>query len=404
MSPHSHRVLLIEDNPGDARLIKELLSECAPGSFELKWAESLSRGFEILGKEGIDTILLDLSLPESQGFETFAKVLSRTPGVPIIILTGFDDETFAINAVQQGAQDYLIKGLVGSHLLARAILYAIERKRTEEALRKIQNELELRVQERTAELEKANEELRGEIAERQKAEEALQKSAEKMKRFAYSVSHDLKSPAIGVHGLTKLLFKNYNTVLGTKGKTYCEQILRSSEQLLALVEKINLYISAKEAPLLLEEINLQHLFQIIKDEFSIRFSIRSIQWSVPDDCPVIKADRLALLRVLRNLVDNALKYGGEDLSRIAIGYEEGHQHHIISVKDDGVGVEIEDRTKIFDVFQRKCPVEEIEGSGLGLAIVKEICEQHGGEVWLQPAPERGCIFYVALAKPAQAQA
>ncbi len=398
MTPPAIRVLLIEDNPGDARLIRELFSECAPGSFHLQWADSLSKGCALLDQEEIDTILLDLSLPESQGFETFAHVHHRSPRIPIIILTGFDDETFAINAVQQGAQDYLVKGLVGSHLLARAILYAIERKRTEEVLLKIQNELERRVQERTAELEWANKELRSEINERQKAEKALQKSAEQMKRFAYSVSHDLKSPTIGVHGLTKRLVKQYAPALGTKGKTYCEQILRSSEQLLALVEKINLYISTKEVPLLLEEIKLQRVLQIIKDEFSIRFGVRSIQWRVPGICPTIKADRLALLRVLRNLVDNALKYGGDDLSEIAVGYEEGLDHHILSVRDDGVGIEIEDRQKIFDLFQRKCAVEEIEGSGLGLAIVKEICEQHGGEVWVQAAPERGCIFYVSLAK------
>jgi len=398
MTPSAIRVLLIEDNPGDARLIRELFSECAPGSFQLQWADSLSQGCAILDKEEIDTILLDLSLPESQGFATFAQIHRRSPHVPIIILTGFDDETFAINAVQQGAQDYLVKGLVGSHLLARAILYAIERKRTEEVLLKIQNELERRVQERTAELEWANEELRNEISERQKAEKALQKSAEKMKHFAYSVSHDLKSPTIGVHGLTKRLVKQYATALGTKGKVYCEQILRSSEQLLALVEKINLYISTKEVPLLLEEIKLQRVLQIIKDEFSIRFGIRSIQWRVPEVCPTIKADRLALLRVLRNLIDNALKYGGDELSEIAVGYEDTPHHHIISVRDNGVGIAMEDCAKIFDLFQRKCTVEEIEGSGLGLAIVKEICEQHGGEVWIQPAPERGCIFYVSLTK------
>jgi len=102
--------------------------------------------------------------------------------------------------------------------------------------------------------------------------------------------------------------------------------------------------------------------------------------------------------VLRNLVDNALKYGGEKLSEIAVGYEERPHHHILSIRDDGVGIKIEDSEKIFDLFQRRCTVEEIEGSGLGLAIVKEICEQHGGEVWMRPGPERGCIFYISLAK------
>ncbi len=135
MSTRCIKVLLIEDNPGDARLIKELFSECVPGSFELQCVESLAQGFAILGSEEIDTILLDLSLPDSQGFETFTRVHNRTPGIPIIILTGFDDETLAIKAVQQGAQDYLSKGHVSRHLLTSATRYAIERKRAELALR-----------------------------------------------------------------------------------------------------------------------------------------------------------------------------------------------------------------------------------------------------------------------------
>ncbi|GLI33620.1 PAS domain S-box protein [Desulforhabdus amnigena] len=937
------KVLLIEDNPGDARLIKELFLECAPGSFDLKYVETLYEGIEILETQEIDTILLDLSLPDSHGFETFLKVHDRTPEIPIIILTGFDDETLAIKAVKEGAQDYLVKGHVSSHLLARATRYAIERKRTEEALRRARNELEVRVQERTAEFEKANEELRCEIAERQKAEEALrtsqqmlqlvmdnipqsifwkdknliyqgcnhnfavdaglrspeeivgktdydmvwqkeqadffrktdlrvmredapqlhiiepqlqangklawletnkiplhdsegnvmgilgtyedfterryleellawerkilemiatgsalqetldtltamteelatgsyssillldaereklfhasapslpaqyiqsidgftigpsagscgtaayfsktvvvedtatdplwanyrdlamkyglrscfsvpirasngtvlgtfalydglqrepsqkdlqlvevaahlagiaierrqaeeairaneekyrslfeesrdaiavvtrdgkfldinqagldlfgytrselmttniselyirqrdrdtyqkkiekegsvrdyrvkfrkkngqemdclltstlkyskdgsilgyqgifrditaykkaeealresearyraivedqtelifrslpdqtitfvnnafcryferkqeeligagflpflvdedhkkvrehfaslnpknpvgtielramkpgggirwqqwtnrlilngqnhpkefqsvgrditeqkqmeealQRSAEKIKLFAYSVSHDLKSPAVGVYGLTNLLYKQYGNTLDARGKTYCEQILKASEQIAALVEKINLYISTKEVSLIIERVNLRHVLQMIKDEFSTRFSIRSIRWTIPDDLPEVKADRLALLRVLRNLVDNALKYGGDDLSEIAVGYEESPHHHIISVRDDGIGIRREDTQKIFDLFQRKEEVREIEGSGLGLAIVKEIAEQHGGKVWATPAPGKGSIFYISISK------
>ncbi|WP_028579916.1 PAS domain S-box protein [Desulfogranum japonicum] len=640
-------VLLIEDNPADIRLIREHFSECTPGTFTLNIVESLRAGLEILGKEEVDVILLDLSLPDSQGFETFLNVQNRYPEIPIIILTGFDDEALAIKAVKEGAQDYLSKGHVSSHLLARSTRYAIERKRTEEALRRVGDKLELRVQERTAELEKANEELRREVLERHRAEkailvseekyrrlfedsrdaiaivtrdgefldinqagldlfgysrselmaknivqlyvnkddrkryrefierhgflrdypvrfvrkdgkqidcvltsalkyspdgsvlgyqgifrditdykmavqglkesearyraivedqtelifrtlpdqtitfvnqafcryfgrkesemlgntvypvlfeedrdkvrehvafldadtpvgtielrvvkpdgtirwqqwtnrlivdnnrcpkevqsvgrdvteqkqmeEALQKSSEQIKFFAYSVSHDLKSPAISVHGLTRLLHKQYNGALDERGVNYLEQILKSSEQIVSLVETINLYISTKEVSLLVERISLNRILQIIRDEFAIRFSIRSIRWLVPDSLPEIYADRLALLRVLRNLVDNALKYGGENLSEISIGYENSGSHHILSVRDDGVGIGVEDSEKIFDLFQRKEETRNIEGAGLGLAIVREIAEQHGGTVWAKPVPDGGSIFFISIA-------
>ena len=123
------RVLLIEDNPGDARLIWEMLAEVKGSPVDLKYADRLSSGLERLAEGGIDVILLDLSLPDSEGLDTFAQVHARAPQVPIIVLTGLDDESLAVKAVREGAQDYLVKGQVDGRLLVRAIRYAIERHR-----------------------------------------------------------------------------------------------------------------------------------------------------------------------------------------------------------------------------------------------------------------------------------
>jgi signal transduction histidine kinase len=113
--------------------------------------------------------------------------------------------------------------------------------------------------------------------------------------------------------------------------------------------------------------------------------------------PAIKADRLSILRILRNLVDNALKYGGDDLREIRIGYEKSERFHILSVSDDGIGIKGEDAEKIFEVFQRQKRPGGVEGTGLGLAIVKELAEQHSGEVWVEPGREKGTTFYVSIA-------
>ena len=128
------KVLLIEDNPGDARLIREMILEARGGKFTLNWANELKTGLEYLSKEKFDLVLLDLSLPDSSGLETLTKVRAQVPERPIIVLTGLDDERVALKAVREGAQDYLIKGEVTSSLLARAIRYAIERKQKEEKL------------------------------------------------------------------------------------------------------------------------------------------------------------------------------------------------------------------------------------------------------------------------------
>jgi diguanylate cyclase (GGDEF)-like protein len=121
------RVLLIEDNPGDARLIREALSEASGAGFDLTWVDSLAKALECLAVNETDAILLDLSLPDSTGLETVSKVLASAPETPIVVLTGYNDESLAVAAVHAGAQDYLVKGGVDSNLLARSLRYAIER-------------------------------------------------------------------------------------------------------------------------------------------------------------------------------------------------------------------------------------------------------------------------------------
>jgi len=130
------RILLVEDNEGDARILSEALSDAPTVSFELEHVDTLAAALQRLSREGIDLVLLDLSLPDSLGLETFATAYAAAPGVPMIVLSGRDDESLAIQTVHEGAQDYLVKGQFDGRLLVRSIRYAIERKRSEEALAK----------------------------------------------------------------------------------------------------------------------------------------------------------------------------------------------------------------------------------------------------------------------------
>jgi DNA-binding response OmpR family regulator len=121
------RVLLIEDNEDDAHFIREMLAERKSAVIELEWADQLGRGLTRLTEDKIDVVLLDLSLPDSHGLPTFDKVLAHRPGLPIVVLTGLDDEEMAIHAVRKGAQDYLVKGRLDSERLVQAMRYAVER-------------------------------------------------------------------------------------------------------------------------------------------------------------------------------------------------------------------------------------------------------------------------------------
>ena len=128
------KIMLIEDNGADARFIREMFKEISKPKYELKHVTSLKDGFKYLEEDPADILLLDLSLPDSSGLETFVKAHEYDPELPIVILSGLDDEEVAIRAVRHGAQDYLMKGEVNSKLLSRAINYAIERKNAEKEL------------------------------------------------------------------------------------------------------------------------------------------------------------------------------------------------------------------------------------------------------------------------------
>lgn len=128
------RILLIEDNPGDARLIEEMLKEATDFRFEVELADRLALGLDYLKHNPVDAVILDLGLPDSQGLSVLMKLNEIKPEVPVIVLTGLVDEAIGIQAVKEGAQDYLIKGQADKNQLARSIKYAIERKKAKEAL------------------------------------------------------------------------------------------------------------------------------------------------------------------------------------------------------------------------------------------------------------------------------
>ncbi|MHC1727276.1 MAG: ATP-binding protein [Syntrophobacteraceae bacterium] len=346
----------------------------------------------IVGKRAQDLFPPDLAAR----YEEIDTALLRKPGEHVIETTlryadGLEHHVLIDKGTFTDAEGNLA-GLVG------VTIDITDRKMAEEALKEAHDQLEIRVRERTGELAKANEELRFEIAEREKAEKALLAGAEKLKLFAYSVAHDLKSPAIGIYGLTGLLHRQYRDTLDERGGTICDQIQRASEHVVSLVEEINVFIASKEAPLHFERFNAREVFGVLRDEFSTRFTIRQIEWSTPETTPEVKADRLSMTRVFRNLVDNALKYGGEKLSRIAVQYRESDDFHIFSVIDDGVGLQKEGAEKIFGLFQRHDASKGVEGAGLGLAIVKEIVERHGGTVKVESSPGGGTAFHVSISK------
>ena len=254
MSREATNILMIEDNPGDARLIRELLSEAGAAMFTLEWIDRLSTGLNRLFNGGIDVILLDLGLPDSQGFDTITRACDQASNVPIVVLTGHDDEMLAIKAMQEGAQDYLIKGEIDCNSLIRAMRYAIERKRLEELVQKAYNELEHKVEERTAKLVEVNERLRREIEERKRTQEVLKESEEKYRTILEGIEDSYLEVDIAGN------FKFFND-------SFCKMLGYSKDE---LIGRNNREFTDK--------VNAKKIFQIFNKVYNTEKPERRVDW------------------------------------------------------------------------------------------------------------------------------
>ncbi|RJR42951.1 MAG: response regulator [Deltaproteobacteria bacterium] len=211
------KILLVEDNSGDAYLIREMLTGVGSGKVDLEWVTRLADGLERLDRGGIDVVLLDLGLPDSQGLDTFIRASWQYPQAPIVVLTGLADETVGVTAVRQGAQDYLVKGEVDGKSLLRAIRYATERKRAEEALRQAHDQLA-----------QANWQLNLEVEERRHAQE----SAEYGRQNLFAVLNTL--PALvhlkGADLTIQFANRRMKEVFGEPEHRPCYEVLRDRSE------------------------------------------------------------------------------------------------------------------------------------------------------------------------------
>lgn len=230
------------------------------------------------------------------------------------------------------------------------------------------------------------------------SENLVREQSEKIQLFAYSVAHDLKNPIIAIHALAKILNKRHSDHLDEKCHQYCAQIEKSAEQVSVLVDQINAFISSKEQPLTIEPLNFLEICNIVREENEHRLREKGIQWSEPRQIDPLLADKMVVLRILRNLVDNALKYGGENLKSITISLEDSAKFHIIQVTNDGNPITPEACRNIFQRYKRQCTDSKVEGTGLGLAIVRELVGLHGGQAWAESDGKRGATFSFTIAK------
>ncbi len=378
------KVLLIEDDPDDHVILRDSLTDISKERYALTWVSTFRDGLLQIDRHDYDVCLLDYCLGAHDGLEILHEAGRKGWPVPIIFLTGQGEYHVDVQAMRAGASDYLVKEDITPDLLERSIRYAVEKAKAWNALQRSYEEMERRVEERTAELLEAN--------------EALSLSSEQVKMFAYAVSHDLKSPVLAIRGLTRRLYERNSEQLDDEGKEYCHRILKAAEHVTGLVDSVNDYMKAREVPLRFEPVHLQDVCRNLEEDYRILLKERGVRLVPCNEDPLLYLDRMLLMRAIRNLVDNALKHGGPELRTINLEYRNGDSFHVLCVKDDGCGVEERNSNRLFSMFSRANATPGVEGMGLGLAIVKEVAERHGGKSWIETGEGQGLSIAFSIAK------
>ncbi|MBY0359340.1 MAG: response regulator [Candidatus Obscuribacterales bacterium] len=489
-------VLLVEDDPVQSRATQVRLEQ---RGLVIDRAMNCQQAINRLDSGPVDVVLLDLTLPDSPGIETFYRIREAAGKIPIVVLTGLNDQDIALETVKNGAQDYLVKGLASDDSIIRCLHYAIERNKVEAALRASEKRLRVILQNsydafismdsrfhirdwnvqaektfgwrhqdilgkaitaivprhlrkqylrhianyfnqnpskvlrmndeiiasskdghefpieivifRTKEEEdddymycafvrditerkQANEELERRVQERT---EELTRSNEELRQFAKVASHDLQEPLRAVQGFANLLADGARDKLDKDSQEFIDYILDGTQRMQQLIQSVLLHSSvtyddesentiSTDCDSAMEEV-LANLNASV-NETGAQLDI--------DNLPDVAVERWQVIQLFQNLISNAIKYRGQEAPRIHVSAERTVNDWLFSVRDNGIGIDAKYSDKIFDMFARLHGKTKYSGTGMGLAICKKIVASHGGKIWVESEVGNGSIFLFTL--------
>ncbi|MGD9100429.1 MAG: response regulator [Anaerolineae bacterium] len=381
MSEQTLYILVVEDEDAHSELIRRAFALHA-GRFRLVVVESLEEARACLAQHPQpDLVIADLLLPNGQGIELLPK--DKNPIFPLVVMTSYGDEKAAVEAIKAGALDYVVKSVRTlpdiPHVAERALReweHIVERARVEKEIRKLNEELERRVMERTAELRAVNKELEA---------------------FAHSVSHDLRTPLRGVREFSRALLQDHADQLDAQGRDYLQRIHAASQRMGQLIDDLLEMSRITRGEIRRERVDLSVMAQKIAAELQGLQKERQVIFDIRPGL-VAHGDACLLRVVLSNLLGNAYKFTGErELARIEFGRTQVGGVSAYFVRDNGAGFDMTyAEERLFAVFKRLHSDSEFEGTGVGLATVQRIIHRHGGRVWAKGKVNRGATFYFTL--------
>ena len=377
-------VLLVEDNMSYAKLIKHGLTSTGAGNLGVQHAKRLSAALECLACMEIDVAVVDLSLPDSSGSDTFAAIHSAAPEVPIVVLTGLDDAHLALELLKQGAQDYLLKHEVEPKLLVRSLRYAIERHRA-------------------TVLQSQNEQLEQARLQLESKNQRLAKLYRTAHQFVDNVSHEFRTPLTVIKEYVSLIRDGIVGHVSGEQSKMLHVVEDRADDLNTMVDDM-LDVSKLESGLLgvyRQECDIAQIVRHAQPALERKAVVKGVglEWNIEPSLPAIYCDPEKAGRVLINLSINAIKFCGEPGHvRIYCGRDPDSAGVVVRVTDNGPGISVENQRALFRRFKQlgESVRSSTKGFGLGLSIAKELAEANLGEIRVQSELGRGSTFSFTL--------
>jgi signal transduction histidine kinase len=369
MKSKAVHVLLVEDNAGDARLLREMFCREKAGNIQLTHLLRMSDAETLLAKGGVDIVLLDMGLPDAHGIETVQRACSVAPGVPIVVLTGLEDEALAAEAMKAGAQDYLIKGQIENRALPRALRHAMERHRMQaetDLVRALQ--LQLRDQ------------------------------------FLSHVSHELRSPLTSIYSFSSIIADGLAGETTPQQDEYLQIVLKNVQQLQAMVEDLLMVTQSQTGQLSVDPLQTSVADAVdyaINTLSSVAAAKKiTLTFNSAPHSQEAYADPTRLRQILTILLDNAIKFtpiGGIVGIEVRLS-KENSAFLQVEVSDSGCGIGPQAIDHLFERLYQVSGTPEAgrNGLGLGLYIARELVIKLGGRIWVDSEPDRGSHFFFTV--------
>ena len=453
-SKEGAEILIVEDSPTQAEQLKFILER---NGYRFSAAQNGREALTVIRAHPPALVISDIVMPEMDGYQLCSELKKEGAfkNIPVILLTSLSDPVDVVKGLECGADNFIFKPYDEKYLIAR-IAYMLANKRlrdndstqmgveiffagqkffitsdrlqilnlllstyeaavqrnrelaaTRDELRQLNEHLEAKVKERTAELE-------AEVQERRRAEEEVQRlnvglerrvlertaqleaANAELEAFSYSVSHDLRAPLRHIHGFLGLLEKSAGAALDKTSREHLVTISDAAKQMGRLIDDLLSFSRMARAEMMHNELDPEQMLEEIIGDLRSETQGRQIRWQIAS-LPKVRGDRPMMRQVFANLLANAVKYTRtRDVAGIEIGVRSEPAETIFFVRDNGVGFDMQYADKLFGVFQRLHRAEEFEGTGIGLANVRRIIARHGGRTWAEAVPDRGATFYFSL--------